>query len=59
MFQLYSKLAECLQGYAQERNISFQEEKTNHTLFLKPSPFLQKKRKKKKVKLRTPWKKYL
>lgn len=50
MFQLYSKLAESLQsGYAQERNIPFQEEKTNQTLFAKFLPLLQKIRMKSEV----------
>lgn len=59
MFQLYSKLAEYLQsGYAQERNIPFQKEKTNHPLFAKFLPLHKKKKSEKTMKLRTPWKKY-
>lgn len=50
MFQLYSNLAKSLQsGYAQERNIPFQEEKINHMWFAKILPLLQKIRMKHEV----------
>lgn len=59
MFQVYSKLAEYWQsGYAQERNIPFQKEKTNHPLFAKFLPLHKKKKSEKTMKMRTPWKKY-